>query len=358
MPNIYVETPVSVVSRSLLWSNSAPNNWVGRTALAERNGVWIAVYETGPSHNYHADNRVHIRFSIDQGVTWTAEDTFTDGTAISAFAPHSGNSLGDAWILLAPNGDLLVHIPESQLPSTVIGTYQYRSTNGGKTWSDEGLMWGSGDTIDHDGGVIVGSDIYITGRTQSAFDVVDANNLYKSSNNGASWSLVSVISDVDVDEGTGEAALAWMGGTEFLTILRGTDSNADSSYLRRSHDLGLTWDALENFTTIMNGLKIHRPRMRRIGSRVYVVGRDWIGDASTFLDNNVLFWTDDGGQTWSPPSVLNTSPVVDSGYVDLLRRGDRSFYLLGYEGNYDAASVYAYEVDIPSHTKELDGWVG
>lgn len=357
MPSIFTRRPLTVTTRSLLWSNSAPNDWVARPALVERSGVWIATYSRDTQHVVTADARCHIRFSANQGVSWTTEDTYLDGTAVTGapWAGHSSNFIEEPWIALAPNGDLLLHFIETATPN-VVGTYQHRSTDGGKTWSDEGLLFGATIAVDHDGGVIVGSDIYITARTRPTISTINENRLYKSANNGTSWSLVSVITDTDIDQSTGEAALEWMGGTEFLAILRGTDSNADSSYLTRSYDLGATWEALEDFTVITGGLKIHRPRMRRFGSRVYLVGRDWIGDAATFLDDNIVMWTDDGGVTWSAVHRLTPSPVVDSGYVDILRRGDRSFYLLGYEGTYDAASIVQYIIEIPSHTKELDGW--
>lgn len=349
MPSIYTFSPATVLSRTLLWSGSGGGDWVARPDLLElSSGVWVCIYTVAPQHVAIDGNTfIYIRFSANQGETWTAANTYLNGSSVTGFplARHGLNTMTDAWLALAPNGDLLVHATEDRSPDPAT-TYQYRSTNGGATWSAEGEAIGTEIWADHDGGVIIGGDIYITGRTETVSEIAGANNLYKSDDNGATWDFVSTITDVDVDQMTGEVALIWHGGENFTAIMRGTDNNGDYSYMRRSDDLGLTWGELENFTTIMGGLKIHRPRHVRMGSRIYVMGRDWIGDAGTFLDNNIFFWSDDETETWSAVQTLNPSIVVDSGYVDMIQRGDGTLYFLAYEGDYDACSIYQYVVEV------------
>jgi len=362
MPSVITQHPVDVLSRTVLWSGPPPYDKYGSTVLIDLGPVWIAVYLVSTAQDViDAGSRIHLRFSINQGLTWSDEDKYYDGSALTnvPFPPGAGRYYGDGYPCQCPNGDILIHIPVGLAPSgAYLGTQQWRSSNGGKAWTDEGLIFGGGTHVfNHDGSMIINGVMYVSAAIFSSNMVfIDSNNFYKSLDNGHTWTFVSYISRRLVDRSTTEAAMEWMGGTSIVAMLRGGNNPHDDSFLRYSNDLGLTWGPLVNFSNLRGGTSFERMRLRRIGSRIYATGRSRPNQAYQLV-NCPVFWSDDEGITWSITNSLNAAPFQNAGYGDMLRRGDRTFFYLCYEGTLDAASIIAYVIDIPSHAKELDGWV-
>jgi len=73
----------SVISQSTLWTGTGSTDWLGRPVLLDDGSKWIVIYRQGAQHAYDAASVFHIRFSTDQGATWTAEDTYIGGGAVA-----------------------------------------------------------------------------------------------------------------------------------------------------------------------------------------------------------------------------------------------------------------------------------
>lgn len=215
----------------------------------------------------------------------------------------------------------------------IFGTWQYRSDDDGATWTDEGQLFDGEDRLlpcQHL--VTIGADIYTSFRRGASAPY--ANYLYKSEDNGASWDEVSQITDSTTP--TLETAIAWLGGTNLLVIMR--DLPSGTTYARRSSDLGATWGTLENVGGTFGIFQ--RPRMTTIDDRLYLHGRDYL-DGGT-LSPTAFYASDDDGATWRGPYYLGGQMPADGGYPTIAQRANGDFYVLNYEGTYDAASIVEY----------------
>lgn len=310
-----------ITAASDLWSLSGEDSWLGRPVLVDDGTKWIAVYRSGTSHT--ASGKFHIRFSDSKGAAWSDEDKQIGGAAVTGapFLPHAPNTnCSDAILILAPNGDLLLHVDEAT------GCYQYRSEDGGAAWSDEGLINGTATAGSQDY-TIAGSDIYVPmhegGWMQGAI------KCYKSSDNGAGavWTAVGTIEQNAAL--ADEVGIHWLGGTTLLAIMRDTANAA--TYKSVSTDLGVTWGAR---TLIPDMGVLQRARMKALAGGILLYGRDQLA-----LSDYTVVWYSLDGVNWSRKFYPDTTYASDCGYCDVLPKDDGSFYMLTYAGSILAAKV-------------------
>ena len=255
---------------------------------------------------------------------------------------NSGAGVTDAIIFQAPNGDLLLLVTEDKAaPATRYGTYQYRSTDGGDTWSSEGQI-DSDSTLRFGNcqAVIVGTDIYCTVFVDPNSDRAAPykSALYKSADNGANWTDLGDITSTA--EATNEVGLAHLGGNNLVVVLRADDQV--HTYMRKTTDLGSSWGSLIDITESVG--VVNRPRLHFFAEdsgRLYMNGRYWTG---TGKNQTVVYYSDDDGDTWSGAFYPDESIIYDAGYCDVLQKADGSFYMLTYEGpSMDEAAIVEYE---------------
>jgi len=332
---------LKVASGATLWSTSGAHDWLGRPVLINNDGTWVSAYRSATKHAYDGTTaRIHLRFSADEGVTWSAEDTLVGGGAITGapFAGHGPTSSAHGVDLMrAPNGDLLLHVGEVNSLDGAVGVYQWRSVNDGGAWVDEGPIMGDLELFNGQDYKIVGSDIYLaTWRDPGSNSVPLQTTLHKSSDNGLTWEKVSDVSSLA--EQTNESAIAHIGGTRLLCMMR--DDNAVNTYIRYSEDMGLTWGPLITVTDIFSIFQ--RPRFRYVGNRLYVCGRTFRVSGS---HRTTVWYSDDHGSTWYGPYYIG--PVVsDAAYCDLLPRANGDLVVQTYEGTTTAAAVVQYVVEV------------
>jgi hypothetical protein len=297
-------------------------------------------YRAAAQHVYGAEGQVHLRFSVDEGVTWTAEDTFTDANPVTG-APMEGDGTNDCntpLLIEAPNGDLLLLASEQEAVYSISNTSQWRSTDDGATWVHENVVANENISMD---AVVIGTEIYAVGYTA---DGVNAKaTLWKSTNNGVAWAKVSDVTTyagdaISVDEGS----LVHTGGNNLMVAMR--DRGSALSFIRKSTDLGANWGTVMNPAPLV-GI-IQRPRLKVFAdepSRVYLFGRK--------VENTTEEWTiasisTDGGFYWSAPFKLEAAAQVDCGYCDVVKRTDGNLYVASYIGTYTAATIYEYILDV------------
>lgn len=339
---------------------TAAGSWHGRVSLEVLDsGVWVMTYKTGSAHGEN-DGALHIRFSTDQGATWTAEDTFTDASAVTGFPMNpstvtAGEDAGEPWLYLAPNGDLILHMWRADYGVTANGTYQSTSTDDGATWSASAAVDFSG--IADDAKVFATDDhfvydgvIYAAARQYQAASGATIKSIFiKSIDNGANWVYVSDMSTFT--NNTNEVGIEYLGGTNIIAIFRSTGN--DKTYKATSADMGATWSSLTEIQTNHVGI-LGRPR---IFTDKHLKGEaNWWTDTTLIMcgyivtvsgqsayRRNAVWRSLDSGATWSEPYYLDII-YGDGGYGDMVYDGVGSLYCyITYAGTMEAASVVQYK---------------
>lgn len=111
-----------------------PGRYIARCAVVEVPSdpqVWILFYHEASHHWKCTDGVMHIRFSKDYGESWSAEDTYLDGSRVPAFPgwppgaePESVNLPCEPWAYRAPNGDVVLQTLNRRFQPTVFnGTW-------------------------------------------------------------------------------------------------------------------------------------------------------------------------------------------------------------------------------------------
>ena len=313
-------------------------DWIGRPSLNNSGHIWVLVYRQARHHSFDRSSTLQIRFSQDEGITWTSKNTFLDGRPVRGFplTIHSSHILSDVsggTLVKTPNGHLLLFVREEGEPQ--IGTYVWRSTDEGASWIDEGKINNDNTLLMGGQAVVVGGDLYATfwvdanADYQPPFKTV----LYKSADDGRSWIHVSDVAS----EGTVESALVYLGGNELLVVL--TDDVGAQTYIRKSKDLGRSWGELQDATDMLGVMG--RPKIQTFSNepnRLYLYGRDVLKE----LNYTVVYYSDNQGITWSKKFYPDATSYPDTGYSTLTKRTDGNFYMLSYGGTHQQASLKVY----------------
>ncbi len=323
------------VSTKSLYRDATTADWLGRPVLCNNDSEWIMVYRQAIDHSSaDADCRFHIRFSADEGVTWSAVDTLvsTDAVTGAPFAPHATNTnMTDGIIFRVPNGDLLFQVFEKP---GAIGTYQYRSTDDGATWTDEGKILTDAALVGGQDHFIIGTDAYITimdsATENGTHPFVDA--LYKSTDNGANWVKVA-----DITSGTDDSEFTILNtsGNNLLCIVKDITLAKTFKYL--STDLGATWGTQIDITSQVGVLQ--RPRLRTFGSIILLYGRHYVTSTKFYT---VVYVSTDSGVTFGERFYPDTANYQDGGYCDILQRTGGAYYMLSYGGLITTSDIKEY----------------
>ena len=314
----------TTLSERTLYTGTGETDWIGRPVLLDNGGTWIMMYRQGNNHSYDANCLFHLRFSQDYGGTWSEADKFTDGTSCVNAPFASTDEQTDGILILAPNGDIL-----SQIYEHGAGTRQWRSTDDGKTWADEGIILTDATLVGGQDYAVIGTEIYITTFTDPASDgeFPFTASLYKSANNGTSWAKVS-----DIASGLDECGIVSTGGNNLLVVAR--DNNQAKTFQYTSTDLGANWSAQVDITSLVG--VVQRPRLRSVDGGYILYGRHYQG-ISTMRD--VIYFTSNAGTLWKYRHYLSGDIFTDCGYCDVLHVGGYEYYMVSYAGTKTAADL-------------------
>lgn len=341
------------------------NDWWGRSYLARReDGVLVMVYRRGTGHT-SAASELAIRFSDDDGATWTAENTKLGGGAVSGFpmTPSAGEiNAGEGMPIVAPSGRLILliwRVDGDDWPSDLQGTEQSVSTDGGETWSAPAAVTFGGvsdqeKTFATDDWFVYDGIIYTCIRTYNADTPTDAYaSLIKSEDDGATWTKVANITAPGSD--THEVGLEYVGNSTIVALVG--SFNNDETIQGISTDMGETWS-----TSDVTGTAASITRRHKLYTRAHLRGQaNWWKDpvlvASCFENqtpgssqdrrNAVLigFWNGTT-VTWDSLEYADAE-TEDAGYGDIFYDSANDQYvLLGYQGSLTAASLKQYRLTI------------
>lgn len=339
------------------------NSWYGRASIKElSNHTLVLVYYHSSGHSTN-DGALHIRFSTDYGATWTAEDKYTDGSSVSGFPMNpteasAGEDAGEPWLMIAPNGDLLLHMWRVHYAVTANGTYQSRSTDGGKTWSASAQIDWIGITDDTkvfatDDDFVYGGVIYIAARVYLDATPTEAKSVFiKSTDNGVTWNYVSDLSVMGSTD-TSEMGMEYVGNNTIVAILRSLGNT--KTYQTKSTDMGATWAALTDITG-----SITNDGRQRIRTRAHLKGlSNWWNDSVLIMNGfvmdtggtgfpriNAIWVSVDRGTTWVGPLEVDSS-YGDGGYGDMFWDAtNRVFVFISYRGTTSNANLIQYSFPV------------
>jgi hypothetical protein len=366
LPPVF-DPAVNVDATSTISSGVGGSDWVGRASIKRRDdGVLVMAYYRAERHDTNA-GALHLRFSDDNGATWTAEDTKLGGGAVTGFPMNppvsAGQDAGEPWIYLAPNGDLLIHMWRINYSVSMGGTYQSRSTDGGETWdSPAGPIQFAGLTVAQNNRTFATDDdfvfegtIYAAARVYVDADGSPSASVFISSDdNGATWTRVStIVSASDPDDGIQETGLEYVGNARIVAMLR--DNEHLKSYQSISTDMGVTWSAKADVTSTV-GIA----GRQRVYTRAHLQGEDeWWEDNVLIMTGfvhqdpgdsqdrrNAVWVSGDFGDTWSEPFYID-SATEDSGYGDIFYdEANDQYVVVSYQGTLAAASLKQYRLTI------------
>jgi len=355
---------VAVAATTILAEDAG--QWFGRAALELLpNGTWVLLYREAPAHADNGVDVLHIKFSDDEGETWTAEDTDLNGSAVAGFpmTPPSGTIAdsegpGEPWLILAPNGTLILHMWSVEYGVTNEGTYQSISTDNGITWTTPAQINFTG--IADDANVFTTDDhfvyngvIYISARRYDDVTPTNSKSIFlKSTDNGATWVYVADISSFTTD--TWECALEYIGNDTIIALLR--DKAFLKTYKSVSTDMGVTWSALSDITSAFGAIM----GRTRLSTRAHIKGQEnwWLDsvliaygfeqvDSGLAHDRRNAIWiSPDRGTTWSGPHYV-AAEIEDAGYGDMLYAASRGEWVfISYQGTLAEADLVQYDLTI------------
>lgn len=251
--------------------NAGDNDgWFGRqSCIVRSDGVVVRTVREGSQHAWERYGVIHISFSDDYGATWSALDTYLDGTPISGFPTRpngagdpSGNDRGPSHgiLTLCPNGRLLIQMWSSNYSNDNDGAHQLHSDDGGLTWSSvarktigslpgginaDRVFFGEGYTIKGTR-IYAGIRYYAVSSPQQ-----EANGVAYSDDNGDTWTWLSWVTTTTnpAPRGTQEMSIEYVGGDRFVALLREA-ANQDGWY-SYSTDNCATWSSVVDVTAAM-----------------------------------------------------------------------------------------------------------
>jgi hypothetical protein len=356
-------TPATVTSGSVAITTliaGGTNSWYGRASVEELPGhILCLVYYHASGHATN-DGALHVRFSQTYGSTWTAEDTYIDGSAVANFPMNpsgatGGQDAGEPWLMTAPNGDLLLHMWRVKYNTSLGGTYQSRSTDGGKSWSVSASVHignktnEDSNTFCTDDHFVLNGVIYAGARIYQSSSMATCENiLINSTDNGVTWNFVGYISIMA--NNTQEVGFEYIGNNTIIAIVR---SNADTNtYSTYSTNMGVTWAALTDISVTFPNSGRHRVR-----TRAHLKGLSgWWNDSVLIVNGftqptsgtstprqNAVWVSIDKGITWSSPFYMEAS-FADGGYGDMFWDAtNKLFSFISYTGTTSDADLKQYK---------------
>lgn len=274
----------------------------GPAVVRTHRGELLLCHQDSQQH-LGGDGYVHQWRSRDDGMSWRDEGAIVDWRerAMDALFGEYGR---------CPNGDLVVFIQRREPRSDDEGiraTWFAISSDDGRSWQEKGPVSQDEYAFLSPRNVITNHKaMYVTAWSPQG------HALYISVNNGRSWRRLSIIFP---SHHPLFPELKNMGPPFYPHVEICPDGSMlamcyytperNICYSRRSYDLGLSWTIIQE----ENQLPIWAPRLRRISADLLLLtGRDYLRHST------VACVSDDNGQSWQGPFVLDT-PLHKGSYA-------------------------------------------
>lgn len=262
-------------------------NGVSNSVIRIASGLLVAYYK---GTNHTTPTSVGWKTSSDNGLTWSAEQLNT---------PYYGGPF--YWNNhVMPGGTLL---SSGTIDATITHKGYWLSTNGGVSWSAPVSF----STVFTTRGYKVGSVAYCAGEGASLIDGADSSFLWKSVDDGVTWTQVSEIRNAGEPAQT-ETGVCLMPNGNIIAVSR--DDGADTNtYVHFSTDGGLTWGPVQDYTSQLGALAL--PQVINLGTVLMLTARQ----SNQFQVSMYLSY--DNGVTWSSKIVLDTYSTsnINGGYT-------------------------------------------
>lgn len=334
----------------------------GPAVIRAANGDLLLCHQDSNKHR-GGDGFVRQWRSTDNGFKWKNEGAASDWRSdkIDSLFGEYG---------LAPNGRLVMIVQRRETLSGdrgVMGAWVQLSEDHGKSWQRVGPMDGSSKYgVLHARNLIVHDDVIYAGVWSRL-----GNALYISDSGGRRWKKRSVIFPVD----HADFAKLLEAGPPFyphavfcpdgsLLALTYHTPPKNHCYSRRSRDLGKTWEAIVEETS----LDLWAPRVNRLDDETLIAtGRD-IGEQAT-----VAWFSTDSGKTWGHKLILDKPNLRGSyAYTDSISAGDGKFWvftssprspgkgdIVGVLLEVDSsATSHSKQTTLPSKEEDWSAWRG
>jgi hypothetical protein len=256
--------------------------------------------------------------STDDGFTWKDEGPVAD------WRKRTFDSLFGEYGLAA-NGSLAMIVQRRKVlggDRGIVGSWLQTSDDHGRTWKEIGPVDGSHEyAVMYARNIIHRDGVMYVGVWSRL-----GNALYVSKDNGLSWKKRSVIFPTDYPDFVNlkNAGPPFYPHVVFcrdgsLLALTYHTPPKNHCYSRRSHDNGETWEPIIKETK----LPLWAPRMNRLDEHTLIVtGRD-IGERAA-----VAWFSTDNGETWGHKLILDKPKFPGSyAYTDSITAGDGQFWV-------------------------------
>lgn len=367
------DTPVAVnVDSTTTLVTGGTLDWIGRPSVKRRSdGTLVLVYYRATGHATN-DGAIYIRMSDDNGATWSTENQNLSGSAVGLFPlnpdPATGSqdafepwlwetSTPDEWLLTTWNFDYLVGQS---------GSWLWRTTDGGETWTQEGgpiafagltsgqngKTYVTDEDVKDENGVLYGGGRVFNDADQDPVSLIFVSTADK----GATWTrLATIVSAASLSShGTQEIGFTYLGSGRFIAVIRDTAA-VTHTYTSDSSDYGATWSAISDATSTFGVTARHR-----IYQRARLKGQaNWWSDPVLLMTcfehqtpgsstdrRNCVFVSRDAGATWDGPFYVDTAND-DGGYSDMFYDADNDQWcVISYRGTLTAADLKLYRLTI------------
>lgn len=259
------------------------------------NGKIITVYRKGETHTT-LDGEIVMKSSMDTGKTWSSETVILS-------APST--DYRDPSITMLNNGDLIISYFIYVNPLSY-ASYTIKSNDGGSTWGTPVPLGGYNQSCGVSAPVIQLSNGDLLLPTYGLDSDIGYEKVFKSSNNGNSWSVISTITTSTDEVGDThlrytEPNIVLLPNGNILATIR--DEATAYTFTSISNDNGNTWSAI-----IQQFQSLSRASLAIIGNKIIVGYRSnsgLISPANTFTP--AIAYSMDSGATFSQEMPLSKS---------------------------------------------------
>lgn len=352
------ENPLRDVRKTVL--RAEPGRHFGRAAAQVMpDGTWVLAYREAEHHAHNKDGRLHLMFSTDRGRTWSEPNRTSAGKPVERFPaappgaePGQPTGPGEPWLYLAPDGTLILHSWKVKYGNRSAngGTWQIRSTDGGRSWSEwrqvdfrgverDRHVFATDDHFVHDGAIYAGARQFSEGRWK--------NMLVRSSDAGQTWHKVGDISSYE--DHTSEVGIEYLGDGRIVAVLN--SKQRMHTHHTFSDDMGRTWQPLEDME---DRVRIwDRPRIWTLkhlrgepawwnGRTLIGVGDEAVKRGQSMPRRNSLWISRNGGERWSGPFPFDEQ-TQDAGYGDMVYDPEaETYHFFCYHGRMKEAALVQY----------------